>query len=168
MEAPKLTRLAQIGVLAGTAVAVTTQSLDVTIAAVALPHMQGSLSASQDEINWVITSYITAAAIMTAPSGWLADRFGRKRVMVLSMAGFIVASVLTGFATSVDQIVLFRLIQGMCGAPLMPLCQAALMDAYEPKDQARALGYWMVASVMGPVMGPNLGGWITEIGRAHV
>ena len=99
------------------------QALDTTIANVALPYMQGSLSASLDQINWVLTSYIVAAAIMTAPIGWLADRFGRKKLFIVCVAGFTVASLLCALAQNIEQIVLFRLLQGMAGAALVPLSQ---------------------------------------------
>src|SRR5580700_4704206 len=100
------------------------QTLDSTIANVALPYMQGSMSASYDEITWVLTSYVIAAAIMTAPVGWLAVRFGRKRLFIVCLAGFTVTSMMCGAAQSLTQIVLFRLMQGMCGAALVPLAQA--------------------------------------------
>src|SRR5579862_5446232 len=103
------------------------QVLDTTIANVALPHMQGSLSATQDQIAWVLTSYIIAAAIMTPLTGWLADRFGRKPVFLISIIGFTIASALCGMAFSLDQVVFFRLLQGACGAALVPLSQAVLL-----------------------------------------
>src|SRR5262249_15138553 len=106
------------------------QALDTTIANVALPYMQGSLSASLDQINWVLTSYIVASAIMTAPIGWMAERFGRKRLFVVCSAGFTVASVLCGLAQSIEQMVAFRLLQGAFGAALVPLSQAVLLDSY--------------------------------------
>ena len=102
------------------------QALDTTIANVALPYMQGSLSASLDQINWVLTSYIVASAIMTAPIGWLAERFGRKRLFVLCSAGFTVASVLCGLAQNIEEMVAFRLLQGVFGAALVPLSQAVM------------------------------------------
>src|SRR5579871_327976 len=106
------------------------QSLDSTIANVALPYMQGSLAASQDQINWVLTSYIVAAAIMTAPTGFLATRFGRTRLFTAAVAGFTLASVACGLAQSLPQIVLFRLLQGVFGASLVPLSQAVMFDIY--------------------------------------
>ena len=102
------------------------QALDTTIANVALPYMQGTLSASQDQINWVLTSYIVAAAIMTAPVGWIANRFGRKRIFIICSAGFTLASVLCGLAQDINQMVLFRLLQGVFGAALVPLSQAIM------------------------------------------
>src|SRR6201994_1388905 len=104
------------------------QALDTTIANVALPYMQGSLSACLDQINWVLTSYIVAAAIMTAPMGWLADRFGRKKLFIICVVGFTVASLLCAVAQNIEEMVLFRLLQGMAGAALVPLSQALLLD----------------------------------------
>jgi DHA2 family multidrug resistance protein len=138
------------------------QSLDSTIANVALPYMQGSLSASQDEINWVLTSYMVAAAIMTAPTGFLAARFGRTRLFVAAVAGFTLASVACGMAQSLDQIVLFRLLQGICGAALVPLSQSVLFDIYPVERRAFAIGLWVLGANIGPVLGPVLGGWLTE------
>src|SRR3954464_5118936 len=104
------------------------QALDTTIANVALPHIQGDVSASADQINWVLTSYIVAAAIMTPPSGFLSNRFGRKRVLLVAIAGFVVASILCGIAQSLIEIVAFRLLQGLFGAALVPLSQGILLD----------------------------------------
>jgi len=138
------------------------QALDTTIANVALPYMQGSLSASLDQINWVLTSYIVAAAIMTAPIGWMADRFGRKRLFVLCSAGFTVASVLCGLAQSIEQMVAFRLLQGAFGAALVPLSQAVLVDSYSAQDRGSAMAIWGVGVMLGPIMGPTLGAWLTD------
>ncbi|MCL2714826.1 MAG: multidrug efflux MFS transporter [Alphaproteobacteria bacterium] len=138
------------------------QALDTTIANVALPYMQGSLSASQDQINWVLTSYIVAAAIMTAPMGWIANRFGRKRVFVVCAAGFTVASVLCGLAQDITQMVLFRLLQGVFGAALVPLAQAVMLDSYTLQERARAMAIWGMGVMLGPIMGPTLGAWLTE------
>jgi DHA2 family multidrug resistance protein len=143
------------------------QALDTTIANVTLPYMQGSLSASQDQINWVLTSYIVAAAIMTAPVGWIANRFGRKRIFILCSAGFTVASVLCGLARDIDQMVLFRLLQGVFGAALVPLSQAVMLDAYPLHERARAMSIWGMGVMMGPIMGPSLGAWLTETYSWH-
>jgi DHA2 family multidrug resistance protein len=143
------------------------QALDTTIANVALPYMQGSLSASQDQINWVLTSYIVAAAIMTAPVGWIANRFGRKRIFILCSAGFTIASVLCGLARDIDQMVLFRLLQGVFGAALVPLSQAVMLDAYPLHERARAMSIWGMGVMMGPIMGPSLGAWLTETYSWH-
>jgi DHA2 family multidrug resistance protein len=138
------------------------QSLDGTIANVALPYMQGSVSASQDQINWVLTSYIVAAAIMTAPTGFLAARFGRTRLFVTSVVGFTIASVLCGLAQSLSQIVLFRLLQGVFGAALVPLSQSVMFDIYPPARRASAMALWGMGVMIGPILGPTLGGWLTE------
>jgi DHA2 family multidrug resistance protein len=137
-------------------------SLDTTIANVALPHVMGSVSASADEITWVLTSYIVAAAIMTPLSGWLAGRFGRKQVFLVSIAGFTLASALCGAAQSLPQIVGFRLLQGLFGASLIPLSQAVLLDIYTPEEQGPAMAIWGMGAVLGPIIGPALGGWLTE------
>jgi MFS transporter, DHA2 family, multidrug resistance protein len=138
------------------------QALDTTIANVALPYMQGSLSASADQISWVLTSYIVAAAVMTAPVGWLSDRFGRKKLFLFCVGGFTVASLLCALAQNIEQIVAFRLMQGMCGAALVPLSQSVMLDAYPIEQRGQAMGIWGVGVMLGPIMGPTLGGWLTE------
>jgi DHA2 family multidrug resistance protein len=143
------------------------QALDTTIANVALPYMQGTLSASQDQINWVLTSYIVAAAIMTAPVGWIANRFGRKRIFILCSGGFTIASVLCGLAQDINQMVLFRLLQGMFGAALVPLSQAVMLDSYALHERAKAMSIWGMGVMMGPIMGPSLGAWLTETYSWH-
>src|ERR1700734_2612324 len=143
------------------------QALDTTIANVALPYMQGTLSASQDQINWVLTSYIVAAAIMTAPVGWIANRFGRKRTFIICSAGFTVASVMCGLAQDINQMVLFRLMQGVFGAALVPLSQAVMLDSYALHERAKAVSIWGMGVMMGPIMGPSLGAWLTETYSWH-
>jgi len=143
------------------------QALDTTIANVALPYMQGSLSASQDQINWVLTSYIVAAAIMTAPVGWIANRFGRKRIFIICSAGFTIASVLCGLAQDITQMVVFRLLQGVFGAALVPLSQAVMLDSYALHERAKAMAIWGMGVMMGPIMGPSLGAWLTETYSWH-
>jgi DHA2 family multidrug resistance protein len=138
------------------------QALDTTIANVALPYMQGSLSASLDQINWVLTSYIVAAAIMTAPMGWLSDRFGRKKLFIICVAGFTIASFLCALAQNIEQMVLFRLLQGMAGAALVPLSQSVLLDAYSVEERSQAMAIWGVGVMLGPIMGPTLGAWLTD------
>jgi DHA2 family multidrug resistance protein len=138
------------------------QSLDSTIATVALPYMRGPMGASQDQINWVLTTYIVAAAIMTAPTGFLASRFGRTRVLVISVVGFTIASVLCGLAQSIEQIVAFRILQGMCGAALVPLSQSIMFDIYPPERRGSAMAMWGMGVMIGPVLGPTLGGWLTQ------
>ena len=138
------------------------QALDTTIANVALPYMQGSLSTTQDQINWVLTSYIVAAAIMTSPLGWMAQRFGRKKLFVVCTAGFTVASMLCGVAQTIEQMVAFRLLQGVFGAALVPLSQAVMLDIYPPGRRGSAMAIWGMGVMLGPIMGPTLGGWLTD------
>src|SRR5476651_1070458 len=138
------------------------QALDTTIANVALPRIQGSLSATQDQINWVLTSYIIATAIMMPLSGWLAGQFGRKRVFLISIAGFTVASVLCGLAQTLPEMVIYRLLQGVCGAALVPLSQAVLFQINPPERHAQAMAVWGMGVILGPIIGPALGGWLTD------
>ncbi len=138
------------------------QALDNTIANVALPRIQGSLSATQDQMAWVLTSYILAAAIMTPLAGWLAGRVGRKRIFVLSVIGFTLASMLCGLAQSLPEIVLARLLQGVCGAALIPMSQAVLLDVYPREQHGRAMSIWVMGVTIGPILGPVLGGWLTD------
>ncbi|HEV2268253.1 MAG TPA: DHA2 family efflux MFS transporter permease subunit [Steroidobacteraceae bacterium] len=138
------------------------QSLDTTIANVALPHMQGSLAASQDEINWVLTSYIVAAAIATPLTGFLTARLGLKRLFIISVVGFTIASMLCGMAESVTEIVLFRWLQGLFGAALVPLSQTVLLNINPPQRHGSAMAAWGMAVMAAPILGPVLGGWLTE------
>jgi DHA2 family multidrug resistance protein len=137
-------------------------SLDTTIANVALPHIQGSVSASQDQITWVLTSYIVAATIMTPMTGWLAGQIGRKRLFLISIAGFTVASALCGMAGSLAEIVGFRLLQGLFGAALIPLSQAVLLDIWPKEQHGQAMAIWVAGAILGPIMGPALGGYLTD------
>jgi DHA2 family multidrug resistance protein len=137
------------------------QGLDTTIANVALPHIRGSLSASLDQISWVLTSYIVAAAIMMPLTGWLAGRFGIKIVFVLSVAGFTLASALCGSATSLTELVLYRTLQGVCGAGLVPLTQAVLLQINPPERHGQAMAVFGIGTILGPICGPVLGGWLT-------
>src|SRR3954471_5414855 len=139
------------------------QALDQTIANVALPYMQGSLSATFDEITWVLTSYITAAAIMTAPVGWLASRFGRKYQFIACLVGFTVTSMMCGAAQSLTEMVVFRLLQGVFGAALVPLSQSTMMDIYPLEQRGKAMAIWGVGVMVGPILGPTLGGYLTEM-----
>jgi DHA2 family multidrug resistance protein len=139
------------------------QSLDSTIANVALPYMQGSLSASSDQITWVLTSYITAAAIMTAPVGWISARFGLKRLFLISMMGFTVASMLCGIAETLPEMVAFRLLQGVFGAALVPLSQSTMLNIYPPEQRGSAMAIWGMGVMVGPILGPTLGGYLTEL-----
>ena len=138
------------------------QTLDSTIANVALPYMQGSMAASADEVTWVLTSYVIAAAIMTAPVGWMARRFGRKKLFIGSLVGFTVTSMLCGAAQTLEQLVAFRLLQGMCGAAIAPLSQATMLDIYPFSKRAQAMAVFSMGVMMGPIMGPTLGGWLTD------
>src|SRR6201988_2327253 len=156
---PKHTRMA---ITVCVILATLMQALDTTIANVALPYMQGSVSASQDEIAWVLTSYIVAAAIMTPPTGYLTSRFGLKRIFLVSIAGFTISSVLCGMAQSLVQIVLFRILQGLFGAALVPLSQSMLFTVYPKERQGFAMALFGVGVMVGPVLGPVLGGWLTE------
>jgi DHA2 family multidrug resistance protein len=138
------------------------QSLDTTIANVALPHMQGSLAASQDQIDWVLTSYIVAAAIATPLTGFLTARLGLKRLFIVSVVGFTIASMLCGMAQSVTEIVLFRWLQGLFGAALVPLSQTVLLNINPPQRHGSAMAAWGMAVMAAPILGPVLGGWLTE------
>lgn len=138
------------------------QVLDNTIANVALPHIQGSLSATQDQMAWVLTSYIVAAAIATPLAGWLASRFGRKRVVLVSIAGFTLASMSCGLAQSLPQMVIARVLQGACGAALVPMSQAVMLDINPPEKHAKAMSLWVMGVTIGPIVGPTLGGWLTD------
>jgi MFS transporter, DHA2 family, multidrug resistance protein len=143
-------------------VATLMQALDSTIANVTLPYMQGSLSASYDEITWVLTSYIVAAAIMTAPVGWLTARFGEKNMYLTSVIGFTVASMLCGAATSLYEMVLFRFLQGVFGAALVPLSQGTMLNIYPAEKRGQAMAIWGMGVMVGPILGPTLGGYLTE------
>ncbi|HTJ92272.1 MAG TPA: DHA2 family efflux MFS transporter permease subunit, partial [Pararobbsia sp.] len=138
------------------------QTLDSTIANVALPHMQGTLSASQDEITWVLTSYIVAAAIATPLTGWLSDHLGVKRLLAFAVAGFTIASALCGMSETLPQIIASRLLQGIFGASLVPLSQSILLDINPREKQGQAMAVWGMGVMVGPILGPTLGGWLTD------
>jgi DHA2 family multidrug resistance protein len=150
--------------LASTAVllAALLYSIDWTVAAVALPHMQGAFSAAPDQISWVITSYIVASAMMIPTAGWLSGRFGRKRVFLTALAGFTVSSFFCGLADSLAFEVIARVAQGMSGAFIIPLSQAIILDSYPPKEHGKAMALWGMGAVMGSVVGPTIGGYVTE------
>ena len=163
VSAPNVVVVRNKGLLtAAIMVAVVMQVLDTTIANVALPHMRASLGASQDEINWVLTSYIVAAAIATPLTGWFSDRFGRRNLLLFAVVGFTAASLLCGFATSLAQMVLFRILQGVCGAMLVPLAQATMMDINPREQLGQAMAIFGAGIMFGPIIGPTLGGWLTE------
>ncbi|MDH4985532.1 DHA2 family efflux MFS transporter permease subunit [Aminobacter anthyllidis] len=138
------------------------QVLDTTIANVALPSMVGDLGASQDTINWVLTSYIVAAAIMTPLTGWMSDRFGRKELFLVSVVGFTIMSMLCGVAWSLESMVLFRVLQGVFGAAIVPLSQTFLLDINPKERHGQAMAMWGAGIMVGPIIGPTLGGWLTE------
>ena len=149
-------------VTVGVMMAVLLQVLDTTIANVALPHMQASLSATQDTINWVLTSYIVSSAIALPISGWLADQVGRKRLLLISVAGFTIASVLCATATSLGEMVAFRALQGVSGAFIVPLAQATLFDINPREKHGQAMALFGGGVMIGPILGPVLGGWLTD------
>lgn len=138
------------------------QVIDSTIANVALPDMQGSLSATQDQAAWILTSYIVAAAIATPATGWLAARFGRRQLLIVAIAGFTVASVLCGMASNITEMVGFRVLQGLFGAALVPISQSSLLDAFPPEKHGAAMALWGMGVMVGPIVGPPLGGWLTD------
>src|SRR5215212_7739899 len=152
----------RIIVTIGVMMAVLLQVLDTTIANVALPHMQASLSATQDTINWVLTSYIVASAIALPISGWLADKVGRKRLLLISVVVFTAASVLCAIATSLGEMVLFRALQGVGGAFIVPLAQATLFDINPREKHSQAMALFGGGVMIGPILGPVLGGWLTD------
>lgn len=153
------TRLVATG---GLMVATLMVTIDMTIANVALPHMQGSLSASPEQVTWVLTSYMVATAIMTPLTGWLANRVGRKRLLLLSASGFVAMSMLCGTATSLPEMVLFRVLQGVAGAALIPITQAALLDLWPMRLIPYAMATWSAAVMAAPVLGPTIGGFLTD------
>jgi DHA2 family multidrug resistance protein len=149
-------------IMGGVMMATMMQMVDATIANVALPHMQASFSAALDQISWVLTSYILATAIATPLIGWLSSRFGRKHVFLASIAGFTAASIMCGWAQNLEQMVLFRLLQGALGAMLAPLSQSIMFDLAPPGQQMRAMAVWSMGAVLGPLVAPALGGWLTD------
>ena len=138
------------------------QALDMTIANVSLPYMQASLSATLDQVSWVLTSYVVAAAVMTAPVGWLAARFGIKKLLVTCVTCFTLASMLCGVAQNIEEMVLFRMLQGIFGAALVPLSQSVMLEIYPPERRGWAMSLWGLGVMIGPIMGPMLGGFLTE------
>ncbi len=150
--------LITISIMLGTVM----QVLDTTIANVALPNMTGDLGASQDTINWVLTSYIVAAAIMTPVTGWLSDRVGRRELFLISVAGFTVMSMLCGLAWNLESMVAFRLMQGVFGAAIVPLSQTFMLDINPKERHGQAMALWGAGIMVGPIIGPTLGGWLTE------
>src|SRR5580765_6003808 len=136
--------------------------LDTTVVNVSLPHIAGSVSVSIDEATWVLTSYLVANAIILPMTGWLAGRFGRKNLLMLSVVGFTGASFLCGLAPNLGSLVVFRIVQGATGGALQPLSQAVLLEAFPPHDRGKAMGFWGLGIVVAPILGPVLGGWLTD------
>jgi DHA2 family multidrug resistance protein len=139
------------------------QMLDTTIVNVALPQMQGQLGTTSSEISWVLTSYIVASSIFMPLTGYFTDRFGQRRYLILAITGFVVASVLCGISFSLSEIVLFRIAQGLSGAALAPLSQTIMTSLYKPEERGKAMAMWGLGVMVGPVLGPTLGGWLTEV-----
>ena len=161
--APAIVTRHRLLIMGCTMIATLMQALDNTIANVALPHMQGSLSASHDLITWVLTSYVIAAAIFTAPVGWFAARFGRRRFFIICLVGFTVTSMFCGLAQNLSQEVLFRFLQGCFGAALVPLSQAIMLDIYPVEQRGTAMAIWATGVMIGPILGPTLGGYLTDL-----
>jgi DHA2 family multidrug resistance protein len=136
--------------------------LDTTVVNVSLPHVAGSLSATVDESTWALTSYLVANAIILPLAGWLARQFGRKRLLMLSVGGFTAASLLCGLAPSLPLLILFRIIQGTTGGALQPLSQAVMLEAFPPEQRGKAMAFWGLGIVVAPILGPVLGGWLTD------
>jgi MFS transporter, DHA2 family, multidrug resistance protein len=136
--------------------------LDTTVVNVSLPHIAGSLSASTDEATWTLTSYLVANAIILPMTGWLAGRFGRKRLLLLAVTGFTAASFLCGLAPSLGSLIIFRIIQGACGGGLQPLSQAVLLESFPAEKRGQAMAFWALGIVVAPMLGPVIGGWLTD------
>jgi DHA2 family multidrug resistance protein len=136
--------------------------LDTTVVNVSLPHIAGNLSATIDEVTWVLTSYLVANAVVLPMTGWLSNHFGRKRLLMASVVGFTISSFLCGAAPTLYTLILFRLLQGLCGGALAPLSQAVLLEAFPPESRGKAMGFWGLGIVVAPVLGPVLGGWLTD------
>ena len=150
-------------VMAAVLLATIMQVIDITIAAVAIPRMQGTLSSSPDQISWVLTSYVVATAIITPTVGWMSAQFGRRRLMLFSVAGFTLASMACGQSESLQELVFWRICQGAMGAPIIPLSHAILLDVFPRYRHGFAMGMWSVGMMIGPIIGPSLGGYITEV-----
>src|SRR3984893_12573478 len=136
--------------------------LDTTVVNVSLPHIAGSLSATVDEATWTLTSYLVSNAIILPLTGWLSNFFGRKRMLLLSVSGFTIASFLCGLAPSLPFLIVCRVIQGACGGGLQPISQAVLLESFSPEDRGKAMGFWGLGIVVAPMLGPVLGGWLTD------
>ena len=161
-DAPSVDRPDRVLTSVAVLLAVLMVILDMTVVNVALPHMMGALGATPDQITWVITSYIVAEAVVIPTSGFLAARFGRKPVIIVSVIGFVIASMLCGQATTLAQMVCFRLLQGAFGASVVPLSQAVMVDTFSAADRGKAMAIWGIGILLGPIMGPTVGGFITD------
>src|SRR5436189_751635 len=136
--------------------------LDTTVVNVSLPHIAGNLSATPDEATWALTSYLVANAIILPLTGWLASHFGRKRLLMMAVVGFTAASFLCGLAPTLGALIVFRIIQGACGGALQPISQAVLLEAFPPRERGKAMAFWGLGIVVAPMLGPMLGGWLTD------
>jgi len=136
--------------------------LDTTVVNVSLPHIAGSLSASTDEATWTLTSYLVANAIILPMTGWLAGRFGRKRLLLMAVTGFTISSFFCGFAPSLGFLIIFRILQGACGGGLQPLSQAILLESFPAEKRGQAMAFWALGIVVAPMLGPVAGGWLTD------
>lgn len=162
LDSPELETANYPLMIVGVMAASLLQILDTTIANVALPHMQSSLGATVDTITWVLTSYIIASAVALPLTGWLADRIGARNLFIGSVAGFILASMLCGIAQNLEEMVAFRALQGVAGAFIAPLSQSFMLDATRPSRHPQIMAVWGMGIMIGPILGPILGGWLTE------
>ena len=159
MSPPKVNPwIVAVAVMFGTFMVV----LDTSVVNVSLPHIAGSLSSTVEEATWALTSYLAANAILLPISGWLANYFGRKRILLFSTAGFTVASLFCGLALNLPMLILCRVLQGVSGAAMQPLSQAVMLEAFPPEDRGKAMGFWGLGIVVAPILGPVLGGWLTD------
>src|SRR5262245_53945874 len=138
------------------------QVLDVTVTNVALPHIQGALSASVEEVSWVLTSYLAANAIVLPATGWLTARLGRRRLFLVCTTVFIISSFLSGIAPSVEFLVAMRILQGLGGGPVIPIAMAVLWEIFPPRQRGMAMAVWGLGIVLAPTFGPTVGGWVTD------
>ena len=136
--------------------------LDTTVVNVAVPHIAGNMGATVEEGTWVVTSYLVSNAIILPMSGWLANRFGRRRILLTCVAGFTLTSLLCGMATSMEWLISFRVLQGLTGGGLQPLAQAVLLETFPPKQHGTAMAAFGLGIILAPILGPTLGGWITD------
>ena len=154
--------IAMLGFVATVVLTAILEVLDITIVSVAIPHMLGTFGATSDQITWVLTSYLVSAAVVMPLTGYLSSRLGRRRLLVFSIVGFVISSALCGLAWNLESMVIFRLLQGVCGAPLVPLSQAILLDAFPKEKHGQALAIFGLGIMVAPVLGPTFGGWLTD------